>query len=135
MLSNEGLDQYWRDRWYLAERVHCLLKRMLELFDDIPKSEKPFSSVSRQKFFKFSSSIQNNALGSLRTIKKAYNQREKEPPAVEKGAETEEYREEFRKWLLSRKCSTPKECKTKGKCECPDLLSRYVIVSQVRLRW
>ena len=129
--SKEELAEYWRDRWYVVERIYCLLKRLMELWGKIPKSKRSFASITEQKFYVHCKNIRDRALASLRIVKGVHDERGEELPPVQKTSETEDYRKEFKKWLVSRKCVTPKECNFKNKCECPDLLSNHVVLSQV----
>ena len=131
-LSPMERDKYWADRWYVLERTHCLLRRMQEHWKDIPAANRPFTSVSKQKFYRAVTNARYHALDSLRTIRKTY--RKEVPPAVKKSSETEEYRKGLKKWLIFIKCATPKKCKDNGQCDCPDLLSEFVVLAQVSFR-
>ena len=135
-LTPDKLAEYWLERWYLAERMHCLLRRMHEFWKDIPKADKPDKFIlSKQKFYKDCDNAQSHALASLRRIKSMYvnNVDKTRPLGIHTSTETEEYRKEFKNWIISRRCATPKTCKKKGQCECPDLLSEHIVLPQVSL--
>ena len=105
-LSPERLAEYWVERWYVGERTHCLLKRIQELWRDIPESERPVGALTKQKYYKGCDNARNHALVSFRSILGTYGNTK--PPGIHMSTETEEYRKAFKKWLISRRCTTPK---------------------------
>ena len=131
-LQLERLTDYWKERWTLFERIHCLISRFDWHWSQIPVKERSDLGLPKKDFLSESYNVRSGAIDSLRRIEKEIRSRNEIPPLVErKSVVTQEDLIALKKYLKSRRCASKAQCGTK--CTCAKLW-QYIAVSQVRLQ-
>lgn len=136
-IPDEDLSVLWNKRWHTLRRIYSLRRRLSEHWRDAQKDAKkknePFPFLSHTQGYKNSKPLLYNMLRNIQKMKETYKEKNMKPPEIEKSIEIEEYREDFKAWVMSSLQS--KRCQNRNKdppgmclleCKCPDILE-YIL--------